>query len=259
MNYFRLYYGLPLSGLLHGAIIYFCFFTVNSLSFKMTAPLISPVVTVALTQFLVEQQVSVPQESQSVTGDELNAIEEFEYANIKVSKQRSHQDNASNTVADKTPNEVKSKKRNPVKNKAKLEEKAKKDSYRDDLQTQRAKEGESKANSLAAGQQGDLAHFSDGENNINAKQRYLDQIKREIDSHKQYPRRARKMRMQGDIQVQFDVTEKGELVNMKVLDSEMSPFFEQAILDAIKRCKPLGKPPEDMNRQLKLEINFKLD
>ncbi|UBX48515.1 energy transducer TonB [Providencia alcalifaciens] len=259
MNYFRIYYGLPLSGLLHCAIIYFCFFAFNSLSFKMTAPLISPVVTVALTQFLVEQQVSIPQETESVVGGELNAIEEFEYANIKVSKQRSHQNNAANTVAEKTLKEVKSEKRNPVKNKAKSEEKAKKESSRDDLQTQRAKEGESKVNSLAAGQQGDLSHFSDGENNTNTKQRYLDQIKREIDSHKQYPRRARKMRMQGDIQVQFDVTEKGELVNVKVVDSEKSQFFEQAILDAIKRCKPLGKPPENMNRKMILKINFKLD
>nr|WP_282560361.1 energy transducer TonB [Providencia alcalifaciens] len=225
----------------------------------MTAPLISPVVTVALTQFLVEQQVSIPQETESVVGGELNAIEEFEYANIKVSKQRSHQNNAANTVAEKTLKEVKSEKRNPVKNKAKSEEKAKKESSRDDLQTQRAKEGESKVNSLAAGQQGDLSHFSDGENNTNTKQRYLDQIKREIDSHKQYPRRARKMRMQGDIQVQFDVTEKGELVNVKVVDSEKSQFFEQAILDAIKRCKPLGKPPENMNRKMILKINFKLD
>ncbi|QLR06597.1 energy transducer TonB [Providencia rettgeri] len=225
----------------------------------MTAPLISPVVTVALTQFLVEQQVSIPQESQSVTGGELNAIEEFEYANIKVSKQRSQQDNASNIVAEKTPKEVKSEKRNPVKNKAKPEEKAKKESLRDDLQTQRAKEGENTTNSLAAGQQDDLTHFSDGENNTNAKQRYLDQIKREIDSHKQYPRRARKMRMQGDIQVQFDVTENGELVNAKVVDSEMSQFFEQAILDAIRRSKPLGKPPENMNRKMTLEINFRLD
>lgn len=259
MNYFRIYYGLPLSGLLHGAIIYFCFFSFNSLSFKMTAPLISPVVTVALSQFLIEQQVSIPQESQSVTGGELNATEEFEYANIKVSKQRSHQNNTSNTVAEKTLKEVKSEKRNPVKNKAKSEEKAKKESSLDDLQTQRAKEGESKVNSLAAGQQGDLSHFSDGENNTNAKQRYLDQIKREIDRHKQYPRRARKMRIQGDIQVQFDVTEKGELVNAKVVDSEKSQFFEQAILDAIKRCKPLGKPPENMNRKMILKINFKLD
>lgn len=225
----------------------------------MTAPLISPVVTVALSQFLIEQQVSIPQESQSVTGGEFNAIEEFEYANIKVSKQRSHQDNASNTAAEKTPKEVKSEKRNLVKNKAKPEEKTKKESSRDDLQTQKAKEGENTANSLAAGQQGDLSHFSDGENNTNAKQRYLDQIKREIDSHKQYPRRARKMRMQGDIQVQFDVTEKGELVNAKVVDSEKSQFFEQAILDAIKRCKPLGKPPENMNSKMILKINFKLD
>ncbi|TCT35628.1 outer membrane transport energization protein TonB [Providencia alcalifaciens] len=259
MNYFRIYYGLPLSGLLHGTIIYFCFFAFNSLSFKMTAPLISPVVTVALTQFLVEQQVSISQESQSVTGGELNVIEELEYANIKVSKQRNQQDNTSNTVAERTPKEVKSEKRSSVKNKAKPEEKTKKESLRDDLQTQRAKEGENTANSLAAGQQGDLAHFSDGENSINAKQRYLDQIKREIDRHKQYPRRARKMRMQGDIQVQFDVTEKGELVNAKVVDSEKSQFFEQAILDAIKRCKPLGKPPENMNRKMILKINFKLD
>ena len=65
--------------------------------------------------------------------------------------------------------------------------------------------------------------------------------------------------MQGDIQVQFDVTEKGELVNAKVVDSEMSQFFEQAILDAIRRSKLLGKPPENMNRKMTLEINFRLD
>ncbi|MGL5951709.1 MULTISPECIES: TonB family protein [Providencia] len=259
MKYSRIYYGLLLSGLLHCAIIYFCFFAFNSLSFKMTAPLISPVVTVALSQFLIEQQVSIPKETESVVGGEFNAIEEFEYANIKVSKQHSHQNNASNTIAEKTPKEVKSEKRNPLKNKEKPEENTKKESPWDDLQTQRAKEGESKVNSLAAGLHGDLSHFSDGENNTNTKQRYLDKIKREIDSHKQYPRRARKMRIQGDVQIRFQLTSQGEIVNASVVSSEKSQFFESTILDAIRRCKPLGPPPKGLGRNMDLQINFSLD
>ena len=56
-----------------------------------------------------------------------------------------------------------------------------------------------------------------------------------------FPFRARKMGIEGAVTVQFDINEKGEVVNMAILDSQPKGIFDQEIL----RCLPTWKfnPP----------------
>lgn len=77
----------------------------------------------------------------------------------------------------------------------------------------------------------------------------------------QYPRRARMLKKEGRVELEFTITETGLVKDIAVVEAENGEFFEQAAVDTLSRWrfKPKligGKPVEQRARQ---SFEFKLD
>jgi len=77
---------------------------------------------------------------------------------------------------------------------------------------------------------------------------YQDQILSLIESNKYYPKRAKKMRQEGDVNVAFTLNRDGSIQNLKVLDANAPSLLKRAALKAIQLSALFPPFPSDFAR-----------
>ncbi|AXP39635.1 energy transducer TonB [Haemophilus influenzae] len=87
---------------------------------------------------------------------------------------------------------------------------------------------------------------------------YRSAIRREIESHKRYPTRAKIMRKQGKVSVSFNVGADGSLSGAKVTKSSGDESLDKAALDAINVSRSVGTRPAGFPSSLSVQISFTL-
>ena len=87
---------------------------------------------------------------------------------------------------------------------------------------------------------------------------YRSAIRREIESHKRYPTRAKIMRKQGKVSVSFNVGADGSLSGAKVTKSSGDESLDKAALDAINVSRSVGTRPAGFPSSLNVQISFTL-
>lgn len=90
------------------------------------------------------------------------------------------------------------------------------------------------------------------------RQLYLHKLLSHIESHKFYPRAARKRSMEGDVKISFTLRDDGYYEQLK-LDGGRAVLVEAA-REALESAKPLPVPPKDINfsRQIELSMVYSL-
>ncbi len=86
---------------------------------------------------------------------------------------------------------------------------------------------------------------------------FLRAVKKAIDSNVNYPRQARKMRIQGEVIVEFLWTKHKILKNLKVYKSSGQPILDKSALNAIKQAA-LHFPQHINDVHLQIPIVFML-
>ncbi|ETS33382.1 energy transducer TonB [Photorhabdus temperata] len=89
-------------------------------------------------------------------------------------------------------------------------------------------------------------------------QGYQSALRREIEKHKRYPRRAKKMKQQGIVQVSFSLLDSGELTNPQLVRSSGADELDRAALAAIQQARSVGVKPAGLPRDHTLAIEFNL-
>ncbi|NHB93130.1 energy transducer TonB [Photorhabdus cinerea] len=89
-------------------------------------------------------------------------------------------------------------------------------------------------------------------------QGYQSALRREIEKHKRYPRRAKKMKQQGTVQVRFSLLDSGDLTNPQLVQSSGADELDRAALAAIQQARSVGMKPANLPRELTLAIEFNL-
>ncbi|HHF4687649.1 TPA: TonB family protein [Haemophilus influenzae] len=87
---------------------------------------------------------------------------------------------------------------------------------------------------------------------------YRSAIRREIESHKRYPTRAKIMRKQGKVSVSFNVGADGSLSGARVTKSSGDESLDKAALDAINVSRSVGARPAGFPSSLNVQISFTL-
>ncbi len=87
---------------------------------------------------------------------------------------------------------------------------------------------------------------------------YRSAIRREIESHKRYPTRAKIMRKQGKVSVSFNVGADGSLSGARITKSSGDESLDKAALDAINVSRSVGARPAGFPSSLNVQISFTL-
>ena len=85
---------------------------------------------------------------------------------------------------------------------------------------------------------------------------YKQKIRQEVERNKQYPRRARTMKVMGKVVVQFDLQNDGKIVSPRIIQSSDNSLLDQAAIDAVNRSNSVGSPPKNFPTSLTLTIEF---
>jgi len=72
-----------------------------------------------------------------------------------------------------------------------------------------------------------------------------------------YPRRAERLGVEGYVVVGFDLSTKGELIDLRVIESEPRLMFDKSALKFVKGMK-FSVPQEDGKQILTRDIKFKV-
>ncbi|EMN0827547.1 energy transducer TonB [Providencia rettgeri] len=257
MTYSRFVYAVIVSLLLHGGLTYYSLRS-SSVSAKILVPINSDVITVALSQLLVEKQIAKTEEPLVGSGGLMSSSVELESALIEVAKTNSEthsEDSSSKTKI----NLNKPKKSSESENKKRVISKEIVEKINHDETEQQFKEGDNQIESLASGEQGEQKTRMVGDNSNDIRLNYLTRIRNELERHKKYPRRAKMMNKEGHVVVHFEITPQGELTNVYIVRSEHSEMFGKAVLDATRRYRSVGVKPEGVNALNSLTIYFSLE
>lgn len=243
---------------LHGGLVYYHLLN-QSDSSKIMMPINAPVTAIAVTQAMLEKHIAKVDEIVDDSGGAIYSPIEVDKAVIEVAKAPSEK--AKDGQSSKKPIIPTKKPENPRKTEPKkrieTEKKVKKD--KSDEIEQQAKVGENQAESVASGEGGAQKNAVAGENITDIRLAYLAKVRNELERHKQYPRRARAMQIQGSVVVHFQITQQGDLVNATIVKSERSEILGKAVLDATKQYKSVGERPAGVSPLVSLVIHFNLD
>jgi protein TonB len=94
-----------------------------------------------------------------------------------------------------------------------------------------------------------------------AEAQYQDQILSLIESNKFYPKRAKKMRQEGDVSVAFTLNRDGSIQNLKVLDETAPSLLKRAALKAIQLSALFPPFPNEFSRSTRTfetKLSYKL-
>ena len=87
-----------------------------------------------------------------------------------------------------------------------------------------------------------------------ARQSYLAELLSHIESHKHYPRSARRRHIEGVVQVSFRLLPEGQIDGLKVAGKRR--VLQQASRNAVVASIPVPSPPKELD--LPLSINFSM-
>lgn len=86
---------------------------------------------------------------------------------------------------------------------------------------------------------------------------FLSAVKRSVETHLEYPRKARQFRIEGTSVVEFVVSHQGELMHLKVRESAGHPLLDKSAMRAVRRAHPSWpRPPKTL--RLRFPITFRI-
>ena len=87
---------------------------------------------------------------------------------------------------------------------------------------------------------------------------YMSLLRKEIERHKRYPPKAKRMQLEGDVVVRLSLTNEG-VISMAIVESTSGiSTLDNAALAAVRRVKPIGPKPSDVNNSLIITLHFNL-
>ena len=87
---------------------------------------------------------------------------------------------------------------------------------------------------------------------------YRSALRREIERHKRYSQRARMLRRQGTVVVQFSLMVDGQIQNVRLHKSSGFDELDQSALDAVAKATSVGARPAGLAAEQKIPIKFML-
>lgn len=92
-----------------------------------------------------------------------------------------------------------------------------------------------------------------------AKQEYLRRLMAHIEAHKEYPRAARRRRIEGDVKVAFSLLEGGRITGLNTNGGHR--LLGEAARQAVEEAVPMPAPPESMSLpwQIAFTMRFSLN
>ncbi|OTA19240.1 TonB-like protein [Xenorhabdus beddingii] len=87
---------------------------------------------------------------------------------------------------------------------------------------------------------------------------YQARLRQEIERHKGYPRKAKRMKQQGTVIINFALLNDGTLTAARVLSSSGNNLLDNAALDAVNRASSVGAIPAGMAPEVTLTLDFAL-
>lgn len=90
---------------------------------------------------------------------------------------------------------------------------------------------------------------------------YLARVRAYVESHKVYPRGAKRLRQQGAVTISFTIDRNGRLLASRIIRSSGIAAFDQESLAVLERAQPFPKPPKDIvgdRIEITTEIEFAL-
>ncbi|MEQ2025104.1 energy transducer TonB [Xenorhabdus szentirmaii] len=88
---------------------------------------------------------------------------------------------------------------------------------------------------------------------------YTVRLRQEIERHKVYPRKAKRMKQQGTVTINFTLLENGALTAARVVNSSGNSALDDAALSAVNRASPVGTKPAGMTPEITLTLDFTLN
>lgn len=120
----------------------------------------------------------------------------------------------------------------------------------------------SQAASLAANPSGMANHVTTDHGIIKSLEaEYMAALRNAIEEKKYYPKRARRLKREGDVIIDFVINRNGQINNVRIRHSSGTQLLDKAALDAIKRLgqfKPIPAEIPRNNWSLELPIKYAL-
>ncbi|WP_047678986.1 MULTISPECIES: energy transducer TonB [Xenorhabdus] len=88
---------------------------------------------------------------------------------------------------------------------------------------------------------------------------YRTKLRQEIERHKRYPRKARRMRQEGTVTVNFTLQNDGSITAARVVQSSGYSAMDNEALKALSLAKSIGPKPANLAADITLKISFELD
>ncbi len=80
---------------------------------------------------------------------------------------------------------------------------------------------------------------------------FLARIHAAIAKYKKYPRQAQRMKMQGEVMVEFGLTKEGKIAWINIIQSSKHELLDEHALETIKKAAPDFPPP---NRRVRIKV-----
>lgn len=87
---------------------------------------------------------------------------------------------------------------------------------------------------------------------------YENALRAEIEKQKRYPLRARMMRRQGTVLIQFMLKQSGELYDIRIAKTSGNGDLDRAALQAAQQARPIGLKPKGVGDTFVIPIHFML-
>jgi protein TonB len=90
---------------------------------------------------------------------------------------------------------------------------------------------------------------------------YLSKLVRHLSAYRDYPRRARRLGLQGTPVVMFEFDRAGQLLSYRLLEGSSHRILDDAALNMLKQASPFPPVPDDMASEtfrFQLPVAFQL-
>jgi TonB family protein len=103
------------------------------------------------------------------------------------------------------------------------------------------------------------ANQSPSENEANTiENSYILELERRIMAQENYPIEAQRRRLEEVITVEFELDEKGQMIDMHVISAEKPKILVEAAVAAVRGAAPFPAPPAGISKKFQIPIEFRL-
>lgn len=238
-----------ISIMLHLGVAWFLFhITEEPVSAQNQANIASPVISIALTEAVEETLPEVQKSLPEPIDTHIDSPTVVEKAAIVISKKQKKVDKKILKPTETKEVAIAKRDKPPQQNSNKLVKKQNTESVF-------AKVGD-KATSQSAGVVGTTTKIASGEANNQLINEYREKLRREVESNKVYPRRAKKMKNRGIAKVQFQLSHAGDILSARLIASSGNELLDNAALMAVQKSRSVGTPPAGFAHSITLNIEF---